>query len=167
MVIYVTITRHQAGCWEALIERKIFWWEQEVRSGLAKRANNREKEKLDGNERREIGNRSLKSSHIFLQTEGEQKRPSQLQLGCSKLLQAASELFGWRRALRRIIRNFSARLTRLAGSSSRKKTVGIEYQEISSASLTDWENHKNCCIGKPENDCSLIKSVYRSSRICI
>ena len=161
MVMYVTISRHPARCWEALIERKIFWWEQEVRSGLAKK---REKEKLDGNERREIGNRSLKSSHIFLQTEGEQKQPSQLQLGCSKLLQAASELFGWRRALRRIMRNFSARLTRLAAA---EKTVGIEYQEISSASLTDWENQKNCCIGKPENDCSLIKSVYRSSRICI
>ena len=47
-----------------------------MRSGLAKK---REKEKLDGNERREIGNRSLKSSHIFLQTEGGQKRPSLLE----------------------------------------------------------------------------------------
>lgn len=53
-----------------------------MRSGLAKK---REKEKLDGNERREIGNRSLKSSHIFLQTEGGQKAPAAP--GCSRLHQ--------------------------------------------------------------------------------
>ena len=44
-----------------------------MRFGLAKK---REKEKLDGNERREIGNRSLKSSHIFLQSDGGQKAAS-------------------------------------------------------------------------------------------
>ena len=75
-----------------------------MRSGLAKK---RELEKLDGKERREIGNRSLKSSHIFLQTEGEQK--PQPAPGCSRLHQnylGDVELSG-------IMRNFTGRPARL------------------------------------------------------
>ena len=43
-----------------------------------------------------------------------------------------------------------------------QKTVCIEYQEISYAWLTDWENQKKCCIGKPEMITAGRKTVYRS-----
>ena len=103
-----------------------------MRSGLAKK---REKEKLDGNERREIGNRSLKSSHIFLlQTEEPQKAPASSGLHQNYLGDVKPS---------GIMRNFCGRLppphqAGLAGwlLYDQKNFPGIEYQEISSASLS-------------------------------
>ena len=98
-----------------------------MRSGLAKK---REKEKLDGNERREIGNRSLKSSHIFLQTEEPQKAPASSGLHQNYLGDVKPS---------GIMRNFCGRLSppHQAGQGwllyDQKNLAGIEYQEISSA----------------------------------